>query len=557
MAIYHATTKPISRSSGRSATASAAYRAGTEIKDERTGLTHDYSKRGGVLLATVFDKDDNEIDRSELWNLAEQAEKRKDARTAREWIVAIPSELMPEYPEQLSDDERRSTELLTDYQLRKEFAEHHAKDFSGTQTALDFGKMLSKKYGVAVDVAIHAPDEEGSNKNYHAHIMTTTREVSLSADGQVEFGDKATIELSNTKRKTLGLGATSIEIKELRAEWAKIANQALERKGFNERIDHRSYAERGIEQLPTQKLGWKASAMERRGLETDRGDINRAINAGNLKIKGLALEIRIDTNKREEQKQALEFQQGMDALRAKQQAAKALQATDTPPSPPKPQIEADIAPVIEGQTVNEALDVQQGFDKMVAQTAEKIRAKTIEPYKADMTRLAAEHKALKDNNSWLGRGKREKQMKELASEYKGIKRDFNATKKRDLTMDAKKNIEHTAPQAHATHEQARETLNYHASFRYGATEAQAGRQYTGEITAVTRLGVMQKTPTGRNVYHDLDSFEELPNVGDKVRVTYNKDNKAELVTVDRAELTRQTQQAELERQQSQGIKIDR
>lgn len=68
---------------------------------------------------------------------------------------------------------------------------------------------------------------------------------------------------------------------------------------------------------------------------------------------------------------------------------------------------------------------------------------------------------------------------------------------------------------------------------------------------------MQKTPTGRNVYHDLDSFEELPNVGDKVRVTYNKDNKAELVTVDRAELTRQTQQAELERQQSQGIEIDR
>ena len=392
MAIYHATTKPISRSSGRSATASAAYRAGVEIKDERTGLTHDYSKRGGVLLATVFDKDDNEIDRSELWNLAEQAEKRKDARTAREWIVAIPSELMPEYPEQLSDDERRSTELLTDYQLRKEFAEHHAKDFSGTQTALDFGKMLSKKYGVAVDVAIHAPDEEGSNKNYHAHIMTTTREVSLSADGQVEFGDKATIELSNTKRKTLGLGATSIEIKELRAEWAKIANQALERKGFNERIDHRSYAERGIEQLPTQKLGWKASEMERRGLETDRGDINRAINAGNLKIKGLALEIRIDTNKREEQKQALEFQQGMDALRAKQQAAKALQATNTPPPPPKPQIEPNTA-----QEIDRKRQLLQDFDKGMSEKAEEIHKHELKELRDKAKPMLQEINKLRDN----------------------------------------------------------------------------------------------------------------------------------------------------------------
>ena len=371
MAIYHATTKPISRSSGRSATASAAYRAGVEIKDERTGLTHDYSKRGGVLLATVFDKDDNEIDRSELWNLAEQAEKRKDARTAREWIVAIPSELMPEYPEQLSDDERRSTELLTDYQLRKEFAEHHAKDFSGTQTALDFGKMLSKKYGVAVDVAIHAPDEEGSNKNYHAHIMTTTRKFSIE-NGQMVLGDKTSIELSNKKLDELKLPKTQDQVKELRAEWAKIANQALERNGFNERIDHRSYAERGIEQLPTQKLGWKASAMERRGLETDRGDINRAINADNLQIKGLALEIRIDTNKMEEQKQALEFQQGMDALRAKQEAQAKAQA------------KAEQARPKTAKEFVERLSQEQ------RQKVKEISNKTISQYSADINSRAVE-----------------------------------------------------------------------------------------------------------------------------------------------------------------------
>lgn len=434
MAIYHATTKPISRSSGRSATASAAYRAGVEIKDERTGLTHDYSKRGGVLLATVFDKDNNEIDRNELWNLAEQAEKRKDARTAREWIVAIPSELMPEYPEQLSEEASQITELLTDYQLRKEFAEHNAKDFSGTQTALDFGKMLSKKYGVAVDVAIHAPDEEGSNKNYHAHIMTTTREVSLSADGQVEFGDKATIELSNTKRKTLGLDATSIEIKELRAEWANIANQALERKGFNERIDHRSYAERGIEQLPTQKLGWKASAMERRGLETDRGDINRAINAGNLRIKGLALEIRIDTNKAKEQKEALEFQQGMDALRAKQQAAKALPATNAPPPPPKPQIEPNTA-----QEIDRKRQLLQDFDKEMNEEAEEIHKHQLKELKYKGEPMLQEINKLKDNkplNPFKVKAWKQKLDKDV-EEYNKLKTAHDTMKDNGATEEHK------------------------------------------------------------------------------------------------------------------------
>ena len=96
MAIFHATTKPISRSSGRSATASAAYRAGCKIDDDRTGLKHDYSRKSGVLIAVAFDKNNMELDRSELWNLAEKAENRKDSRTAREWILAIPNELVPQ-----------------------------------------------------------------------------------------------------------------------------------------------------------------------------------------------------------------------------------------------------------------------------------------------------------------------------------------------------------------------------------------------------------------------------------------------------------------------------
>lgn len=293
MAIYHATTKPISRKSGRTATASSAYRAGQKLVDERTGKTHDYTKKGGVLLATAFDKDNNELDRSQLWNLAEKSEKRKDARTAREWIVAIPSELMPEYPKPLTEQEEESIELVTDYKLRKEFAENNAKEFAGTQTALDFGKMLSEKYGVAVDVAIHAPDSEGSNKNYHAHIMTTTREFSIE-NGQMVLGDKTNIELSNKKLDELKLPKTQDQVKEVRKEWADIVNHHLEKAGLEERIDHRSYKEMGVDKKPTIKMGYKATDMERAGKATDRGDINRGIKKDNETIKSLKLEIYID-----------------------------------------------------------------------------------------------------------------------------------------------------------------------------------------------------------------------------------------------------------------------
>ena len=168
MAIYHLTTKPISRSSGRTATASAAYRAGCEMTDTRTGLTFDYSKKKGVLFSRAFDKNYDELDRNELWNLAEQSENRKDSRTAREYIIAIPHELMTK------------------------------ENKSGAKLAIVFAKKLADKYDVAVDIAIHAPDEEGSDKNYHAHIMTTTRKLVHTKNG-ISLTDKADIELSNRK----------------------------------------------------------------------------------------------------------------------------------------------------------------------------------------------------------------------------------------------------------------------------------------------------------------------------------------------------------------------
>ncbi|WP_372845418.1 MobA/MobL family protein [Psychrobacter sp.] len=293
MAIYYATTKPISRSGGRSATASAAYRAGIEITDERTGLKHDYSKRSGVEMSYAFDKTMKNIDRSELWNKAELAENRKDGRTAREWVLAIPHELVPK-------DKKKRKDL---------------KQNEGARVAIRFAKMLAERYNVGVDVAIHSPDKEGDNRNWHAHIMTTTRELSRTATG-IELGDKASIELSNAKRKELGLGSTSNEIKGLRKEWETIVNTQLEKQGIEERIDHRSLKQQGIEQKPTIKMGWKASAMERRGIVTDKGDLNREITADNQQLRDLQIEFAALTEAKTEIENVKEQAKGMQDFRA-------------------------------------------------------------------------------------------------------------------------------------------------------------------------------------------------------------------------------------------------
>ena len=127
MAIYHLSVKAVSRSAGRTATAAAAYRAGCEIADERTGEIHDYTRKGGVESAEIVLPDgapEWATDRAKLWNAAELAEKRKDACVAREFEVALPAELSPAA--------RRGL-------------------------ALDFAKDMANREGCAVDVAIHAP----------------------------------------------------------------------------------------------------------------------------------------------------------------------------------------------------------------------------------------------------------------------------------------------------------------------------------------------------------------------------------------------------------------
>ena len=265
MAIYMATTKSITRSKGQSAVASAAYRSGKRLEDKRYGKIQDYSSRAGILSTDIIlpnsiknQSSVTSIDRQTLWNAAESAEKRKDSRVAREWIVNLPFEL--------PEDERK-------------------------RLAHEFSQSLCDKYGVVADCCLHRPSEKevargADPRNFHAHIMLTTRQVALDDAGKIILGDKTTIELSDTKRRSLGLSRVDDEIVELRQLWEQIANRYLTKYGID-LIDCRSYADRELDIIPEVKMGKEATQMERDGIATEKGDINRAIRERNAKVKAL------------------------------------------------------------------------------------------------------------------------------------------------------------------------------------------------------------------------------------------------------------------------------
>jgi len=237
MAIYHLSVKTISRSAGRSATAAAAYRAGVEIADERTGEIHDYRRKGGVESAELVlpaGAPEWAADRAALWNAAEQAEKRKNSTVAREFEIALPAELSP--------DERQ-------------------------RLARDFARELVERHRCAADVAIHAPGKGGDHQNHHAHILLTTRR--LTPEG---FSEK-TRELDDRKTK---------EIDGWRERFASLQNERLRENGLEARVDHRSHAERGIETAPTLHLGPGATGYERRTGELSETRMRQEANADRL-----------------------------------------------------------------------------------------------------------------------------------------------------------------------------------------------------------------------------------------------------------------------------------
>ena len=305
MAIYHLSTKPISRSSGRSAVASIAYRAGIAITDERLGKTYDYTKRHGVLWTGLATPNDVKVDRNELWNLAEKSENRSNSRTAREIVINIPHELM------------------------------QGDQGTGSMLAHEFASQLSKKYQVAVDVAVHAPDKQGDNRNFHAHLLLTTRKLEQDRHGNIKLTDKSQLEMSNTQLKQAGLLSNQDELKEIRKAWADLTNDYLAEHGIAERIDHRSHKDRGLDTLPTVKMGWQATELERKGIRTDVGNKNRDIKAYNANLvqqKILASEIVIQQTLKNASKTSIEPHKDISARVTSPTPIKSQKSEIRPPS---------------------------------------------------------------------------------------------------------------------------------------------------------------------------------------------------------------------------------
>ena len=221
MAIYHLSVKPISRSDGRSVTAAAAYRAAAKISDKRTGELHDYTRKQGVVSVTIIAPKFApkwSQDRSQIWNAAELAETRKNATVAREFEIALPSELNATQRQQLA------------HELAQELVTQH---------------------GCIADVAIHQPGKEGDQRNHHAHILLSTRR--LGPDG---FTEK-TRELDD-------YNSGPKWVKKWRERYAQLQNQYLQQAGSEQRVDHRSYKDQGLDSIPTCHLGPSATAYERR-----------------------------------------------------------------------------------------------------------------------------------------------------------------------------------------------------------------------------------------------------------------------------------------------------
>ena len=242
MAIYFVRARVIGRSGGRSAVAAAAYRSGSNITDEQTGIIHDYTKKQGVehseILSPIAATRANEwlADRSKLWNKVEEIEKRHDAQLSREMIIAIPREL-----------ERENQIALVRQHVQSSYVDR----------------------GMIADINLHHLDGD----NPHAHVMLTMRELKIDERGSVSFGNKDRTwnhkKLIETQKK----------------EWEILTNQYLERAEIETRIDSRSYEEQGIARIPQVHVGAVAWRLEQQGIATVPGDHNRQVAAANQAIE--------------------------------------------------------------------------------------------------------------------------------------------------------------------------------------------------------------------------------------------------------------------------------
>ena len=311
MAIYHLEAKVVSRGAGRSAVAASAYLSCTNILNDYDGVRHDFTRKKGLVWQDVFLSEFAPAewkDRGVLWNAVEENEKAKDSRLAREFVPALPIELTP----------AQWQELLTDF-IQNSFVSE----------------------GMCADVAIHDPHP--SSHNPHAHIMLTVRPLDEQGNWQyktekeylcvrngeergftaAEFkaaqadgwekqypykvgrkkvylppseAEKHGYERANKHPKSTKFGRqnpiaerwnSEEQLVEWRKAWADVTNRYLEQYGYDERIDHRSHSDRGLTEQPTIHEGVVARALEKKGVISDRCEINRQIKADNALLREL------------------------------------------------------------------------------------------------------------------------------------------------------------------------------------------------------------------------------------------------------------------------------
>ena len=314
MAIYHLEAKMVSRGAGRSAVAASAYLSCSRMLNEYDGAQHDYTRKQGLVWQAVFLPDMAPVewqDREKLWNAVEETEKTKDSRLAREFVAALPIEL----------SRQQQIALLQKF-VREQFVAE----------------------GMCADVAVHDTD----GHNLHAHILLTVRPLTetgawqyktekeyLCVKGGEERGftaaefksaqaegwekqyqykvDKKKVYMAPSQAEKCGYERVSKYPKSTkygrqnpisarwnseehllvwREAWATAANRCLELAGHAERIDHRSHAARGLEERPTVHEGVAAQALERRGILSDRCELNRQIKADNALLRELKAELK-------------------------------------------------------------------------------------------------------------------------------------------------------------------------------------------------------------------------------------------------------------------------
>jgi len=250
IAIYHLSIKIISRGKGKTAVAAAAYRAGETITNEYDGITHDYTRKGGIVHTEILLPNHAPVkyaDRAVLWNAVEKVERCKTAQLAREIEIALPAELTRE----------QNISLVRRY-VKENFV----------------------NVGMCADVCIH----DKGDGNPHVHIMLTLRPI--EPDGT--WGQKSR---QDGKRKIPTVDWNERErAEDWRKAWANYCNTALrlaDKLTEENTLDHRSYARQGVEQIPTVHMGVAAFQMEKRGIRTERGDMNRSIEVTNKELRQL------------------------------------------------------------------------------------------------------------------------------------------------------------------------------------------------------------------------------------------------------------------------------